>query len=64
MEVSQVARPGRPTHEIERQRAHARANQRAKQRLVELHRDEYRVLLEAEKVREVIRTLQPRQSAR
>lgn len=61
MEVPQVAGPGRPTHEIHRQRAHARANQRAKQRLAETHRDEYRALLEIEKAREGIHTLQPRQ---
>jgi hypothetical protein len=56
-----VAGPGRPTREIQRQRAHSRAQQRAKQRLVELHRGEFRDLLEVEKTREGIPTLRPRQ---
>jgi hypothetical protein len=49
------------TPEVERQRAHARATQRARQRLVELHRGEFRELLEIEKAREGIPTLRPRQ---
>jgi hypothetical protein len=56
-----VAGPGRPTSEALRSRAHSRAHQRARQKLVEAHRDEYRDLLEAEKAREGILTLQPRQ---
>jgi hypothetical protein len=61
MEVYLVAGPGRPTRELQRLRAHSRANQRARQRLVELHREEYRALLEAEKAREGIATLRPRE---
>jgi hypothetical protein len=56
-----VAGPGRATREVLRQRAHSRANQRARQRLVEQHREEFRQLLEIEKTREGIPTLQPRQ---
>jgi hypothetical protein len=56
-----MAGPGRPTREVQRARAHGRAVQRAKQRLAEAHRDEYRQLLEVEKAREGITTLQPRQ---
>jgi hypothetical protein len=56
-----VAGPGRPTREVLRQRAHSRANQHARQRLVEQHREEFRELLEIEKTREGIPTLQPRQ---
>jgi hypothetical protein len=55
-----VAGPGRPTRELHRQRSYARANARARQQLVERHRDEYREILEVEKAREGIRTLQPR----
>jgi hypothetical protein len=35
--------------------------QRAKQRLAVQHRDEFRALLEIEKAREGVRTLQPRE---
>jgi hypothetical protein len=56
-----VASPGRQTSEALRSRAHSLAHQRARQKLVEAHREEYRELLEAEKAREVIRTLQPRE---
>jgi hypothetical protein len=56
-----VAGPGRPTREALRSRAHSRAHQRARQKLVEAHREEYRDLLEVEKAREGIRTLQRRE---
>ena len=42
-------------------RSNARAVARAKQKLVERHRDEYQELLEVEKAREGIRTLQIRE---
>lgn len=45
------------------QRAHSRAQQRAKQKLAETHREEFRELLEVEKAREGIKTLQPRRIA-
>lgn len=41
--------------------AKSRAVQRAKQRLAEIHPEEYRDILEVEKAREGIRSLQPRQ---
>ena len=49
-------RPGK----IERARAHSRAHSRARQKLVELHRDEYQDILEAQKAAEGILKLQPR----
>jgi hypothetical protein len=56
-----VGGAGRQGREVDRARAHARAVQRAKQRLAEQHRDEYRLLLEREKAAEGIRALAPRE---
>jgi hypothetical protein len=56
-----MAGPGRPTREVLQNRAHARAQSRAREGLVERHRDEFRELLEIEKAREGISTLRPRQ---
>jgi hypothetical protein len=45
------------------QRRHSRAYQRARRRLVELHREEFRAILEAEKRALGIPKLQPRKAA-
>lgn len=46
---------------LEASRAHARAYQRARQRLVEEHRQEFGAYLEEEKAKEGIKTLTSRQ---
>ena len=58
-----MAGPGRPSSQTLKARAHGRAHSRARQRLVELHREEFRELLEVEKAREGIPTLRPREVA-